>query len=250
MIVDLDRKWIGRAACAGLPSGTFFIDHATKALESPTAKVQAQWDQAKKVCATCPVLELCARDSLGEIDGVWGGLDPAERQRLRVANSQRVRRMSDVEKQEWAETAYHLNRQRGMPFQDVARVMGVSIQTCKHLSELHAEKIMEEAKSAKDTIVPDKTVRHVPWPKVAPSEGDGWVQYCGRVVRGYYLGQTADDEWIFMKVPLSKEYSSAWFKAEDVKILRRLQRKTLRRAGETSRIYGTTISNGQRQKAG
>ena len=251
MIVDLERRWVGRALCTGMPSHVFFIDHSVKALESPTLKIQDKWDAAKKVCGNCPVKALCARDSLGEIEGVWGGLDPAERQRLRTVHSQEVRRMTGPRKDEYAALAYHLHKEQALAYPDVARKVGVSIGTAKHLVHLHTEARLARAKAEKDTVVPEADIipmTKADWPGKAPADGDGWVRYCGRVVRGYYLGQTSDGEWYQMKVPLSKEYSTAWFKAEDVKILRRVQRVTRRRAGEMSRIYGTTIS-GTRERA-
>lgn len=250
MIVDLDRRWVRDARCAGMPSRAFFFDHSVKAMESPTAKIQAQWDKSKQVCEFCPVRTECARDSLGEVEGVWGGLDPAERQRLRVDHSQRVRRMKD--KSEYAELAYHLHEQRGNAYPDVARIMGLSIGTCKFLVQLHRDAIAPtQTLAPADVVALDSVKVQVAWPSRAPSDGDGWVRYGNRVVRGYYLGETEDGDWVQLKVPLSKEYSAAWFKKEDVKILRRIQRKVLRRAGRMSRIYGTTISGSpERAKAG
>ena len=42
---------------------------------------------AKTLCAMCPAMEACAKYALeaGETDGIWGGLTPRERGRMRAA---------------------------------------------------------------------------------------------------------------------------------------------------------------------
>lgn len=53
---------------------------------------------AKKLCKACPVVNECATYAIaaGEEYGVWGGLTPRERQRLRGASRGRPeRRLSD-----------------------------------------------------------------------------------------------------------------------------------------------------------
>ena len=46
------------------------------------------YTQARKLCAVCPVRELCADFAIEnrEEHGLWGGLSPRERMRIRVAN--------------------------------------------------------------------------------------------------------------------------------------------------------------------
>jgi hypothetical protein len=37
------------------------------------------WDQARNICAGCPVKQPCLQDGQHEVFGMWGGLTPAER---------------------------------------------------------------------------------------------------------------------------------------------------------------------------
>lgn len=52
-----------------------------------TGPAERQAAQARAVCAGCPVRVPCLADSLDEADGVWAGLDPAERDPLARAHS-------------------------------------------------------------------------------------------------------------------------------------------------------------------
>jgi WhiB family redox-sensing transcriptional regulator len=73
------ETWREQAACAPgrLPLDVRPNDFFPHGRESATI--------AKSVCAACPVRELCLSDALesGIDDGVFGGLDAAERRNLR-----------------------------------------------------------------------------------------------------------------------------------------------------------------------
>jgi WhiB family transcriptional regulator, redox-sensing transcriptional regulator len=74
---DLRADWRARAACVAEDPELFFpIGSGRHAEEQVTA--------AKQVCHRCPVVAQC-RDFavLNGCDGVWGGLDDAERRLLR-----------------------------------------------------------------------------------------------------------------------------------------------------------------------
>lgn len=45
-----------------------------------------QIEEAKAVCRSCPVRDLCAAWAIPQanLDGIWGALTPPERQRLRI----------------------------------------------------------------------------------------------------------------------------------------------------------------------
>lgn len=58
-------NWVHRAACVGMRGHTSDDAH--------------DWEQAKRVCADCPVARPCADAGMTERTGVWGGLDPLER---------------------------------------------------------------------------------------------------------------------------------------------------------------------------
>lgn len=65
--------WKERAACRDLDTSLFFPESESDA------------DEAKLVCATCPVREACLEFALvtRQHDGIWGGLTETERRRLR-----------------------------------------------------------------------------------------------------------------------------------------------------------------------
>lgn len=224
-----------------MPSEDFFIDHGAAQYERPTQRVQGLWDRAKRICEQCPVMRECARDSLGEIDGVWGGLDPAQRLELRGMHGRKVRALRGPKKLEYMALAWELKEGRNMLPMDIARTMGLSVSVVQYLLRIQGEYLEKQAQEKNATPPTVSSVVRPPWPRRGPDEGDGWVRYSGRVVRGYYVGQTEDDAWFLMKVPLSKEYSTAWFKAEDVHLTRKIPREVRRRAGQESRIYGTAL---------
>ncbi|GGV43582.1 hypothetical protein GCM10010495_71470 [Kitasatospora herbaricolor] len=91
---DEDNPWHTGAACCRDEAGLFFAPS-----KEPTAARLAREEQAKRVCARCPVLLECREHALVQPEpyGVWGGLTAAER---RVVLARRRRR--DVELREAA----------------------------------------------------------------------------------------------------------------------------------------------------
>ena len=67
------EPWRARAACRGLDPDMFH----------PTQNGNALANQAKHVCAGCPVRTDCLADHLHEELGIWGGTTPTERRRMR-----------------------------------------------------------------------------------------------------------------------------------------------------------------------
>lgn len=246
MIVDLERRWVAREdlPCKKYDPEVFFSDHGAD-LTKITRKVRAKWERAKDICLDCPVMLLCARDALGESDGIWGGTDPLERQRARSVNSVHVRKLEGPEKLEYAATAYYLSTERKHGAQEIGRLLGVGVGTATYLIAWHKEYLKEqEAGVSEITDLPLPEADVVPlvveFPRNPPKNGDGWVRYGRRVVAGVYLGQTEDDEWFFFRLKLvGGEYSPCWIKAADVKMTRDMPRCVLVRSGSHgSRIYG------------
>jgi len=68
----MNSSWRQRAACRGLDPDIFY----------PVSDEEA--DEAKAVCAECPVHQTCLEHALAnrEHDGVWGGATERERRRL------------------------------------------------------------------------------------------------------------------------------------------------------------------------
>lgn len=81
MTAATDTPWHVHAACLGVDTGLFFIDR------SNTQRYKA----AVSICRQCPVRAECLNDALTAERGlgvrlrygVWGGLTPRQRTRLR-----------------------------------------------------------------------------------------------------------------------------------------------------------------------
>ncbi len=69
-------EWQWQGSCMGEDAAVFFSPEAERG-----RKRQRREENAKKICATCPVLEKCREHALSvqEPYGVWGGLTEAER---------------------------------------------------------------------------------------------------------------------------------------------------------------------------
>ena len=81
---EMDTTWMGRAVCADHPADVFFPDQG----ENDVAQ------QAKAICATCPVRVACLDYAVvtNQRFGIWGGLTekqrrPFRRQHLKSPNS-------------------------------------------------------------------------------------------------------------------------------------------------------------------
>ncbi|SDQ85642.1 WhiB family transcriptional regulator [Thermostaphylospora chromogena] len=76
-----ETGWAGRGACRTSDPDLFF----------PLAPTPVQEARAKAICGACPVLTECRQYALraGEPEGIWGGLTPAERRRLRFSAGRR-----------------------------------------------------------------------------------------------------------------------------------------------------------------
>ncbi|MER6396598.1 MULTISPECIES: WhiB family transcriptional regulator [unclassified Kitasatospora] len=85
-----DNPWHTGAACRRDEVGLFFAPS-----KEPTAARLSREEQAKQVCARCPVLLECREHALAQPEpyGVWGGLTAAER---RVVLARRRRRETDL----------------------------------------------------------------------------------------------------------------------------------------------------------
>lgn len=79
-INNLDESWELKAACRGPHTSLFFPpDHFEKKTER-----EFRERQAKAICAECPVATDCLQYAIRihEPNGVWGGMNEAERKAL------------------------------------------------------------------------------------------------------------------------------------------------------------------------
>ncbi len=81
-----DEDWRESAACAGTDDAFFF----------PAGEEDSLVEQAKAICAACPVADACLQYALStnQTEGVWGGMTGSERRRLRRRLRDRERRAS------------------------------------------------------------------------------------------------------------------------------------------------------------
>lgn len=128
-MIDIERRWIKDAACGGSESLLFFPAMSVRGGREVPKK--AEFDIAKRICAKCPVMLECRRDMLGEIYGVWGGLDPGER---RSARTQRAKAaLATPESRRAAALGIAKWRRGNSNWPDVARLVGMSQVVCKAL---------------------------------------------------------------------------------------------------------------------
>lgn len=259
MIVDLSKRWMerGTMACRGKDPEMFFTDHGFGTLARPSDKVQREWDKIKAICAACPVMMECARDNLGEVEGIWGGLDPTQRAHMRHQRALWIRKLPDALKEEYASLAWRLRMERGAPVNEVARIMGVGVNTVAYL--LNWWKLHQPAQSPAPEVVdlelPEETSKvevspNMEFPERPPTRGDGWVRYDRRVTWGHYLGETEDGAWVYLKIRAAWDHTARWIKAEDFKPMRTITRNVMIRSGRPrSKVYGTSSPAGDRTAA-
>ena len=70
--------WHQQAACRGVGPEAFYPPAGAR----ETATTHPYRD-ARKVCATCPVVDECRQAGQSESHGLWGGQSPGERRRVR-----------------------------------------------------------------------------------------------------------------------------------------------------------------------
>ncbi|MHB1503940.1 MAG: WhiB family transcriptional regulator [Acidimicrobiales bacterium] len=74
MTAPLSASWRKHAACRGIDPLVFY----------PTSDDDADAEEAKAICAICPVRQACLEHALTsrEREGVWGGTTERERRRI------------------------------------------------------------------------------------------------------------------------------------------------------------------------
>lgn len=85
--------WRARAACRGVDTNLFF-PHSPSRGRGATRIIQ----QAKSICARCPVRDECLKTALENNErGIWGGTTYRERKKLRAEHRQRHAETPDGE---------------------------------------------------------------------------------------------------------------------------------------------------------
>lgn len=75
----LDETWKDQAVCVGKPTAMFFAERTGGPIRD------SYYDEARALCDACPVRLECLTYAIhsGETWGMWGGLTPKQRRRVR-----------------------------------------------------------------------------------------------------------------------------------------------------------------------
>jgi WhiB family transcriptional regulator, redox-sensing transcriptional regulator len=81
-------SWQDRAACRGMDASLFFGSDE----ETPPGRGIRE-RRAREICASCPVRRDCLNYAIGNSirDGIWGGLNEAERWKVRRRRARKTR---------------------------------------------------------------------------------------------------------------------------------------------------------------
>lgn len=219
VLYDPHRRWGPRAACRWEDRGLFFADGGTPSRQ-PAEGVQELWDQAKEICAMCPVIAECRRDTLGEEYGVYGGLDQHERYRIRKVMSRAVDRWPESRRLAWAEEIYTLRKSGGMHWRAIQTRTGMPPSAAEKLFDLWKQHLSSQKAKAKveDLRLPDTQTKR-PFPEKA-GRRHAWVRNNGLLCDAWYRGETADGAWINLTTFSGRGSVNKWFRKEDVHLYR------------------------------
>jgi WhiB family redox-sensing transcriptional regulator len=223
VLYDPHRKWAPRAICREEDEKLFFSPGG-QPNRKPSAKTQVRWDQAKEICKMCPVLAECARDTLGEEYGVYGGLDQYERFKIRMALRKAVRNWPEERRRAWGKDLYEL-RQTGMHWGTIYTRTGLPQSAAEWLVNgwtEHLKSLPGTTAEVVDLPLPepeDEDQSHPPFPDRA-GRRDAWVRHRGVVSDAWYRGETPDGAWINCTTQAGRGQVHKWFPAKDVHLYR------------------------------
>ncbi len=173
----------------------------------------------------CPVLEECQRDTLGEIDGVWGGLDPLERRKAREKLTKAIDGWEEPLRLEWAREIHAL-RGSGLKWVDIQQRTGIPAGAGEKLFALW-DMVLKDAEDSPPRVVdlplpePEESPagRHPAFPDRL-GRRDAWVRNNGLMSDAWYRAETPDREWIYLTVFSGRGQVLKWFPANEVWVYR------------------------------
>lgn len=220
MLIDLERRWAPAGICREEEDDLFFAKGPGNPNRSPTGATQNLWDQAKDICAQCPVLAECRRDTLGETHGVWGGRDEHERYLLRRKLPGTMRRMPEEQRQAWAKFIHGLRTVSLWSWSEIRLATGIPVGVGEALVTLWEVTLQERAQGVVDLPLPEPMGMTLPtWPE-QPGRRHGWVRNGAIFADAHYMGQTADGRWLRMKSFSGRGSVIKWHRAEHVRLYR------------------------------
>lgn len=221
MLYDPERRWLDRAACReGVNPERFHFSGGNQLRKAPPKATQAAWDDAKKVCRFCPVLEECRRDSLGEEYGVWGGLDEHERYSIRERLSRGTWKRWPEDKQlTWGKHLAYLRKQ-DLTWKSIALRTGFTRGVCEGLIKVWEEHLAAQpapVAGVVDLPLPELEGRKLKDFPDVPGKRHAWVRNRGLIADGWYAGHTEDGVWVRMQVWSGRGNVIKFFRAKDVR---------------------------------
>jgi WhiB family redox-sensing transcriptional regulator len=218
-LFDLSRAWGAQGICRPEDDHLFFAGGDG---HQPGDSTKKAWAQAKEICAMCPVLDECRRDTLGEIHGVWGGLSPPERQRARRAFGKALMEGPEEERLAWAERIHAL-REEGAKWADVQQKTGVPVSVCELLWGVWDALLQERGAKGEvvDLPLPEpEGRRELKFPE-RPGDRHLWARHNGMITDAWYRGQTPDGEWLCIETWAGRGRSvKKWIRRRDAKVYR------------------------------
>lgn len=191
----------------------------------PTKALQRQWDRAKEICQTCPVMHQCRRDTLGEERGVWGGLDEYERYLVRRALPSAAKRWPKSRRLALGRILWELRRPADpsvdktprVTWQTIRTMTGIGPELGQELANEYAASIRPRVSKRKTNVVDLSLERAIaPFPK-EKGQRHMWVRHNGRCADGWYRGESLDGRRILVEVANGRHHSQKWVLREDVK---------------------------------
>lgn len=218
VLYDPHRKWAPKAICRWEDRELFFAD-AGQPNRKPSPAVQTQWNEAKGICAMCPALRECRRDTLGEAYGVFGGLDQYERHKIRMALYKAIKGWPRERQLAWGKELHAL-READVGWKVIQAQTGIAQTPAEWLIRFWlTNKPKPQAKGQViDLELPPPPVEQVnqkPFPE-KPGRRHAWVRSNGLVSDAWYRGQTPEGDWINVTVEVGRGQAHKWIAADDV----------------------------------
>lgn len=215
VLYDPERRWLSRAICRPDDFPLFFADGGVF-YNRPGPRTAEKWAQAKEICAMCPVISECRRDTLGEEYGVFGGLDQYERAVVRKNLTRTMDKWPESRRMTWAREIVRL-RELGKSWAEIQTMSGVPRSASQKFVSIW-EASTQEKKPGTAAIVdlplPEPVTNRAEFP-LAPGRRHAWVRHNGVIADAWYRGETEDGKWVYVTVYAGRGQVHKWIPVED-----------------------------------
>lgn len=221
--LDLERRWMPYGACRRWNTDLFFPPSAPIG-RKPSKALQAEWDKAKSICARCPVLNQCRRDTLGEQHGVWGGLDEFQRFLIRRALPKASKNWPKGRRLALGRMLWNLRTRVDPDGEKTPRVGWTAIREMTGIGPDLGQMLVDEYEAhLKATEKPKPKVVTLPLERAVPpfpkkaGRRDMWVRHNGLMADGWYRGESVDGRRILAEVNAGRHHAQKWVSIDNVR---------------------------------